>query len=66
MICELGDIFLGPSCVHTFFSILGPSGVHIYTIGSLNGDWERLRDKFCLAFFPISRITSLRKEIHGF
>jgi hypothetical protein len=36
------------------------------TVGSLNGDWERLQDKFCLAFFPISHITSLQKEILGF
>jgi hypothetical protein len=26
----------------------------------------KITRKFCLAFFPISRITSLRKEILGF
>ena len=31
--------------------------------GKVNGEWEDLRDRFCLAFFPISRIASLRKEI---
>jgi hypothetical protein len=40
---------------------------YAHTVGSLNGDWEGLRDKFCLAFFPLSRIKhSLRKEILGF
>jgi len=32
----------------------------------LNGECDELRDKFCLAFFPISRIASLRKEILDF
>ena len=32
----------------------------------VNGEWKELRDRFCLAFFPISRIASLRKEILDF
>ena len=35
-------------------------------VGNVNGEWEELRHRFCLAFFPISRITSLRKEILDF
>ena len=37
-----------------------------HNIGKVNGEWEELRDRFCLAFFSISRITSLRKEILDF
>jgi hypothetical protein len=33
---------------------------------TVNGGWDELRDRFCLAFFPISRIASLRKEILDF
>ena len=36
---------------------------YAHNIGKVNREWEELRDRFCLAFFPISRITSLRKEI---
>lgn len=37
-----------------------------HNIGKVNEDWEDLRNKFCFAFFPVSRITSLRHEILGF
>jgi hypothetical protein len=30
-----------------------------HNIGKVNGDWEELRNKFYLAFFPISRIATL-------
>jgi hypothetical protein len=33
---------------------------------SVSGNWEELRDKFCLAFFPISQIITLRLEILNF
>jgi hypothetical protein len=36
---------------------------YAHNIGTVNGEWEELRDRFCLAFFPISCIASLRKEI---
>ena len=29
----------------------------------VNGSWIELRDKFCSAFFPLSRICALRTEI---
>jgi hypothetical protein len=32
----------------------------------VSGNWEELRDKFCLAFFPISQIITLRLEILNF
>jgi len=35
-------------------------------IGSTNGDWDELKDKFCLAFFPMSRIISLQRAILDF
>ena len=39
---------------------------YTHSVGSVNGQWSQLRDKFCLAFFPLSRIASLRREILGF
>ena len=35
-------------------------------VGKVNIEWEELRNRFCLAFFPISRIASLQKEILDF
>jgi hypothetical protein len=32
----------------------------------MNGDWDELKDKFCLAFFPMSRISSLPRAILDF
>ena len=39
-----------------------------YTLnmGKVNGEGEELRNRFCVAFFSISRIASLRKEILDF
>jgi hypothetical protein len=34
---------------------------YTFVIESTNGDWDELKDKFCLAFFPMSRISSLLK-----
>ena len=39
---------------------------YTHNVGKVKGEWEELRDRFCLAFFPIYRITSLRKEILDF
>jgi hypothetical protein len=33
---------------------------------STNGDWEELKDMFCLAFFPMPRIGSLPRVILDF
>ena len=39
---------------------------YAHYVGKVNGEWEELRHRFCLVFFPISRIASLRKEILDF
>jgi hypothetical protein len=39
---------------------------YTHNIGKVNGEWDELRDMFCLVFFPISCIASLRKEILDF
>jgi hypothetical protein len=39
---------------------------YTHNVGKVNGEWDELRDSFSLSFFPISRITSLRKEILDF
>jgi hypothetical protein len=36
------------------------------TIGSMQGDWETLCSKFCLRFFPISKVVSLQKDVLNF
>jgi hypothetical protein len=36
------------------------------TVGYVNGSREKLRDRFCLAFFLVTRITALRVEILSF
>jgi hypothetical protein len=38
----------------------------MHAIGSSNGDWDELKDKFCLALFPMSRIVSLPRTILDF
>ena len=35
-------------------------------IGSMNGDWDELKDKFYLAFFPMSRIDYRPRAILDF
>ena len=49
------------------FSLTGRAK-HWYTqtVGSVLGDWEALCSSFCLSFFPISRVVSLRREILSF
>ena len=32
----------------------------------MQGEWETLCSKFCLHFFPISKVVSLRKEVLNF
>ena len=39
---------------------------HTQTVESMNGDWDKLKDKFYLAFFPMSRIDSLARAIFDF
>jgi hypothetical protein len=36
------------------------------TVGCVNGSWKKLRDRLCLAFFPVTRITALRVKILSF
>jgi hypothetical protein len=39
---------------------------YTHNVRKVNGEWEELQNKFCLAFFPISHIASLCKEILDF
>lgn len=39
---------------------------YTYSISNVNGNWVKFRDRFCIAFFPVTRITSLRVEILSF
>ena len=49
------------------FSLMG-AAKHWYAryLESAHGEWESLQYKFCLAFFPISRVVCLRVEILTF
>jgi hypothetical protein len=31
------------------------------SVGSIEGSWEKVREKFCLTFFPRSRVVALRQ-----
>jgi hypothetical protein len=45
----------------------GISQTMVYTtVESAQGEWEVLRAKFCLTFFPIPRVGSLQKEVLDF
>ena len=39
---------------------------YAHNVGKVAGDWEELRNRFCLMFFPISKIAALRQEILNF
>jgi hypothetical protein len=39
---------------------------YMRTVGSVQGDWEALCSRFCLSFFLISRVVSLRIEVLSF
>jgi hypothetical protein len=49
------------------FSLTGKANRwYMLTIGSRQGDWEALCSSFCLHFFSISRVVSLRSEVLSF
>jgi len=39
---------------------------YAHNVGKVKGDWDELRNRFCLTFFPISRVAALRQEILSF
>ena len=39
---------------------------YTYAVESMNWDWDELKDKFHLAFFPMSRIDSVPRAILDF
>jgi hypothetical protein len=58
----------GNSKVELFpFSLMGKMKQwYTHAIESMNGDWDELKDKFHLVFFPMSRIDSLPRAILDF
>jgi hypothetical protein len=49
------------------FSLLGIAKQwYAHTVGGVKGNWDELRVKFGLAFFPISKVNALRIEILKF
>ena len=49
------------------FSLMGKvKQWYTFAIESTKGDWDELKDKFHLAFFPMSRIDSLPRAILDF
>jgi len=49
------------------FSLLGRAKQwYAHTVGGVHGNWDELRDKFCLAFFPLSRIAAIQTNIPTF
>ena len=39
---------------------------YTHVVESMNGDWDELKDKFYVTFFPMSRIDSLPRAILDF
>jgi hypothetical protein len=39
---------------------------YMFVVESTNGDWDQLKDKFYLTFFPMSSISSLPRAILDF
>ena len=49
------------------FSLIGKAKQwYTHVVESMNGDWDELKDKFHLAFFPMSHINSLPRAILDF
>jgi hypothetical protein len=49
------------------FSLLGRAKQwYAHSVRGVNGNWDELRDKFCHAFFPLSKKAALRREILNF
>jgi hypothetical protein len=49
------------------FSLVGGAKKWYYSsVGSMEGSWDKLREKFCLTFFPMSRVVTIRQDILSF
>jgi hypothetical protein len=49
------------------FSLRGRARIwYDRTVESKQGDWESLRSRFCLDFFPIHKVINLRAEVITF
>ena len=49
------------------FSLVGKAEQwYMYAVGSVNDNWDELRDNFCLEFFLLSHIITLHRDIHYF
>jgi hypothetical protein len=49
------------------FSLTGKAKQwYTHVVESMNADWDELKDKFCLAFFPMPPIISLPRVILEF
>ena len=44
----------------------GEATWYTHAVESMNGDWDELKDKFYLAFFPMSHIDSQPRAILDF
>ena len=51
---------------HTFALIGKAKQWYTFAVESMYGDWDELKDKFYLAFFPMSHIDSLPRVILDF
>jgi hypothetical protein len=36
---------------------------YAHSVGGANGNWDKFHDKFCLAFFLLSKVYALRIEV---
>jgi hypothetical protein len=49
-----------------FSLVRGAKKWYYSSVGSMDGSWDKLREKFCLTFVPMSRVVTLRLKILSF
>lgn len=46
----------------SLLSYRGTKQWYPHTVRKLHGEWEELKSRFCLTFFPLAHVVSLRTE----
>jgi hypothetical protein len=57
----------GRACWSESYSLVGKAEHwYTYTVGSVNGSWDKLKDKFCCEFYPPPRLATRQDNISCF
>jgi hypothetical protein len=60
------ESFLGRDIENPYHHLREFEQLYMQVMKSMNGDWNDLQDSFCLAFFSISHVITLRMKVLGF